>query len=412
MRVVASTGALPLAMVVAAACDTKVTNPGPVQDAFLSDTSAFPALVNGAGRAVAQGINWVAYTGSAVAREVHPAGSTGSFGITPRWQQGILSDDDDDLNTHWEQSQRGRWLAEDAAKKLEAGKARAALLAQVYLWAGYANRLLGENMCQAVIDGSAAQPRTVFLTRAEEWFGKAFNTGTGDVKTAALAGRASVRVHLGKWAEAVADANQVPTAFNYNISYFDTGEDAQRNRIHWASANRPYRAHTQWNTVYQAYFTNTRDPRVSWLTTTNTGDAALECCGRVPWYPQQKHATPAAPIRLSSGREMRLIEAENQLRGGNWQGALQTINAIRTALNLPAWTAANEAEAWARLKRERGIEMWLEGRRLGDLRRWADANTPGALDPLELPGTASNLTRQDKCFPISRSERETNPNFR
>jgi hypothetical protein len=67
------------------------------------------------------------------------------------------------------------------------------------------------------------------------------------------------------------------------------------------------------------------------------------------------------------------------------------------------------------LKRERGIELWLEARRLGDMRRWkaAGAAAPGALDPLESVGPAtSHLTSQDLCFPISRSERQTNPHLR
>jgi hypothetical protein len=60
--------------------------------------------------------------------------------------------------------------------------------------------------------------------------------------------------------------------------------------------------------------------------------------------------------------------------------------------------------------------LWLEARRLGDLRRWQAANTPGDLDPLEMPSgdgaTGSHLVQQDLCFPVPRSERDTNPNLR
>src|SRR6266581_7787107 len=87
---VRSYGLALLLLVAPAACDTKVTNPGQVQDVFLTDRNAAAALVNGAGRALASGINWIGYTGAAVAREVHPAGSTGSFGITNLWQNGFL----------------------------------------------------------------------------------------------------------------------------------------------------------------------------------------------------------------------------------------------------------------------------------------------------------------------------------
>ena len=423
-----------LLVFVAASCDTKVNNPGPVQDEFLNDRNAASAMVNGAGRALAQGINWVSYTGAAVTREVHPAGSTGSFGITNLWQQGALSDGDADLDTHWEQTQRARWVAEEAVRRLEAAgppgptdlqtaTQYADLLMRAYVYAGFANRLLGENMCDAVIDGSAILPNSTYFTRAESLFTKAIGVtgGTAATRTAqitaAYAGRAAARVYLGKWTEAVADAGQVPIDFVFNMPYYNVGDDAQRNRIFWASGNSresgsAYRAHTQWNTWYYDYRQATNDPRVPIATTALTGDAAIECCGRVAFYPEAKHTSSASPIRLASGREMRLIDAEAKLRSNDLTGAMTSLNAVRTAGGAQQVTAANTTEAWRLLKRERGIELWLEARRIGDLRRWKAANTPGALDPLEQPGTASHLAKQDLCFPISRSEQQTNPNLR
>lgn len=394
------------------ACDTEVTNPGPVQDRFLADSAAFPAIVSGSGRALAQAINWIAYTGGAITREVHPAGSTGSFGITPQWQDGELTATDRGLNTHWEQGQRARWMAESNAARLDEANGRTTLRAQIYLWAGFANRLLGENMCEAVVDGSAAMPINEYFSRAESWFDKAAQTGTGDVQTAAIAGRAQVRVHLGKWAEAVADAGQVPIGFAYSMPYYDVGEDDQRNRIQFAVENRPYRAHTSWNTWLAEYFDATEDPRAIYQQTELQGDAAIACCGRVPFWPQRKYANPGAPIRLTSGREMRLIEAEAKLRSNDVAGALQDINTVRAEVSVPAVQAGDATEAWRLLKRERGIELWLEGRRLGDRRRWAAESTPGAYHELELPNAQSHLKTQDLCFPIPPVERETNPNFR
>jgi hypothetical protein len=421
-----------LALAAAAACDTNVSNPGPVQDEFLAGQNIYAAataLVNGAGRAVAVGINWVGYTSAAVTREIHPAGSTGSFGITPRWQSGELNVADADLNDHWEVAQRGRWLAEEAVRRLvEAGPPGPGaaisvaryndLLQLAYLYAGFANRLLGENMCEAVFDGGPAQANQEYFLRAEDHFTKAIaiTGGTASVNTtqstAAYAGRAAARVFLDKWADAVADAGRVPIGFVYNMPYFNIGEDAQRNRIAYASLNTPYRAHTQWNTWYYDYRTATNDPRVPITITNLQGDAAIECCGLVAFYPQAKHSLSQSPIRLTSGREMRLIEAEALLRNDDVTGAMASINQVRTNAGAGTITAADQTDAWRLLKRERGIELWLEARRMGDRRRWAAANTPGALDPLEVPGAlVSHLTRQDLCFPISVSERETNPNI-
>lgn len=410
--------ALP-ALVALAACDTTVTNPGPVPDEFLDDPTAQTAIVNGMGRALAEAINFIGYTSASVTREIHPSGSTGSFGITVRWQRGILEPADRDLNDHWELAQQARWWAESGITRIEPAPRSDDILARAYLWAGYANRLLGENMCQAVIDGGAAEPDgTEYFNRAEGWFTLAAQTGTGDVRTAAFAGRASVRIFLDKWGEAVADADSVPDDFVFEIPYYDLGEDAQRNRIHWASAGQPYKAHTVWNTVYEQYYRDFNDPRVAFVDTGETGDAAIDCCGKVPWYQQQKHPSSAAPIRLSSGREMRLIEAEYELLQSGTARAMAIINGLRAAVGVAPWPApATIEEAWAYLKRERGIELWLEARRLGDLRRWQENGTPGALDPLELPAAdpdavaGSHLERQDLCFPIPPSERETNPNL-
>ncbi len=427
--------AVALAMGVTASCGTEVTNPGPVQDEFLKDRTAASAMVNGSGRALSAGINWIGYTGAAVTREIHPAGSTGSFGITNRWQNGELNADDADLNDHWQQASRARWLSEETVRRMIAAGPPPSggvqtpaqyntLLMQAHVYAGYANRVMGENFCEAVIDGGPIEPNSVFFTRAEAAFTAALAVTGGTPATvailtpAATAGRAAARVYLGNWSGAVADAATIPIGFAYNLPYFNLGEDAQRNRIAYASANTPYRAHTQWNTWYRDYITATPDARVPInLASTLNGDAAIECCGVVPFRPQLKHATSASPIRLASGREMLLIRAEDRLRQATPDvvGAMALINQVRTNAGTATVTAVTATEAWTLLKRERGIELWLEARRLGDFRRWAAASTPGALDPLETvsasPTTGSHLSRQDLCFPVSRSERETNPNI-
>ena len=71
-----------------AACDTTVTNPGPISSEFLNVPAAQAAITNGAGRGLSDALNYIAYTGAAISREVHPSGSTGSFGITPFQQEG------------------------------------------------------------------------------------------------------------------------------------------------------------------------------------------------------------------------------------------------------------------------------------------------------------------------------------
>jgi hypothetical protein len=403
-------GVAALVTLVAAGCDLDVINPGPIQASALEDRAALAALVNGAGRNLAEALNWVAYTGAAITLELHPGGSTGAFGITVRQQAGKLTDDDG--NNWWNLSQLSRWTAEDVVKRaktlLGADAARSADLAQALVWAGYANRLLGENFCDGVIDGSAIQPYTIYLERAEANLTEAITVAAAannaTLVTAATAARASVRLSRNNLTGAAADAALVTSnTFAYRMPYYSVTLD-QYNRIYWASANQPYRAHTVWGTYYNDYRKATRDPRVPFdsSATQLLGDAAVGNLGRVRWYFQTKYPAQTSPINLSSGWEMRLIEAEVKLVNNDIAGAMAILNARRTGLALAPITATTAADAWTALKRERGIELWLEGRRLGDFRRWAALNRPG---------TAENMAGRDLCFATPLSEKETNPNI-
>ncbi len=408
-------------MLALAGCDTDVTNPGPIQDAFLNDASAQGALVAGMERAFGDALNWVAYTSAAVAREVHPSGSTGSFGITIKQQRGELLPEE--TSAYWNRAHRARFLTSDGIARIEGldpGEVDQQALAEAYLLSGYTHRHLGENWCEGVIDQQLVAS-TAYLDLAEAAFTTAASLGSGDIATAAIAGRASVRAFLGDWSGAVADANQVGDEFSYQMPYFDLGDDVQSNRVHVSTKNEPYKAHTQWNTWLEDYGLSDNnpagDPRVSYLVTDEDGDAAIDCCGTVPWWPQQKFANNDFPIELSGGPEMRLIEAENHLRNSEMDQAVTIINALRAEAGMDAIAPATMDEAWSLFKREHAIEMWLEGRRLAALRRWNDNNTPGALQPLEEIGdgntnTGSHLLKRDYCYPIPDSERETNPNLR
>lgn len=400
---------LALCLLPLGACDFSVTNPGPVQDRFLDEPEAQTALVNGMGRTLVEAVNLVAYVGGVVSREIHFAGQTGAHGVSFQQHLGRLRDDE--TGGEWNNAQQARWVAEDGVRRLREALggefASEAGAAQALVWVGYSNRLLGENMCEAVIDGGTAQPERVYLERAEQAFTEALAiaraAGDADLANAAIAGRASVRLDLGDWTGALEDAARVPEAFRYQLRTSDLDQN-QHNRLYWAVANQPYRAYTVWNTYYDQYYLDYRDPRTSWTADPDVpyGNAGVQGIGQVPWHYQTKYTSRNSPYNLSTGREMRLIEAEAKLRDGDWQGAMSMVNALRSSLGVAPWAANNVTEAWTALKRERGIELWLEGRRLNDLRRWIAANTPGEQE---------DMTERDLCFPIPLSERETNPNI-
>lgn len=405
----ASAGALCLALLTG--CELGVTNPGPIQADALDAPTAITALVNGAGRDLAEALNWIAYTSAAVAREIHPAGSTGSFGISVLQQGGKLLDTE--TGTYWDNAQRARWTAENAVSEAKRILGTAATnsvnVAQALIWTGFSNRLLGENMCDGVINGGPKTPHTVYFERAEAAFTEAITVAgaanNANLVSAATAGRASVRLLRNNLTGAASDAAGIANAFVYRMPYYTTDLD-QYNRIYWASANQPYRAHTVWNTWLEDYRKTTRDARVPFdsSATVREGDAAVGNLGRVRWYFQTKFGQTTG-ISLASGWEMRLIEAEVKLIGGDIPGAMTLINSRRTNVGVPTVNATTAEEAWVALKRERGIELWMEGRRLGDFRRWAALNRPGTLGPLE------SMAGRDLCYATSLSEIETNTNF-
>ncbi|WP_411281729.1 RagB/SusD family nutrient uptake outer membrane protein [Gemmatimonas sp.] len=401
------------------ACDLSVSNPGPTQDAFLADSLSLTAQVAGVGYTLGDGMNYVVLHSAVATRELFPTGQSGQFGVEPRnWVGQLVTEEQ---GTPWNLVSRARWLGDQAVARLQTvlgptAFAKHPQAAQALIWRGFTYRVLGEAMCVSIINGGPATPARDNLVRAESTFTAAITVATAANNTtlinAAYAGRAQVRVALADWAGAVSDAGRVPTSFSYKMPYYANVDEFGYNRTMWSStAQSFYKATSAWNTWYAQYFDETRDPRVPYTLTALKGSGAFPPVGAVNWWPQAKYVTNTAGVNLTSGREARLIEAEAALRSGNVVGAMTLIDANRASAGASvAARPATLADAWTLLKRERGIELWLEGRRLADLRRWAATSTPGSLDPKEVPGAASYLEAQSSCFPVSRQEIDTNKN--
>jgi hypothetical protein len=296
---------------------------------------------------------------------------------------------------------------------------------------------MGENFCQVAFGGGPLEEFDVALTRSEAHFTQAIDIGTAagssEIATAARAGRASVRAYLAtyglaNWSDAAADAAAVTDNDFVYVAVYSKQDQDQSNYIMVAAPGLgTYRAHTVWATYYEDYFTTTGDSRTPWMIDPDepVGDAAVsKFGGNVTFYPQAKYVVREAPINLSSGWEMRLIEAEAILNGagsGDFNDAVDLMNQRRTDLSLTLITAASTAEAYTALKLERALELWLEGRRLGDIRRWDANSVSGGISDVtdgiyNGPGgtfnaTLTTLAANDRCWPIGENERETNPNF-
>jgi hypothetical protein len=271
---------------------------------------------------------------------------------------------------------------------------------RAYLYAGFANRLLGENVCTGVIDGGPAQSDSVYFQRADSLFTRAYTIATAKSNTAvanaALAGRASIRAWLGNWSGAVTDASAVPNNFVFN-AIFST--NTTRENLNMAVQTITRREVTVWGTYWATVF---KDPRTPW-DTVKTGTAITKGQdGKTNFFRQTKYTALGSSVPLVKGAEMLVLRAEAALRGGDIAGMTTLLNTARAQYTgLATLTApATPAAAWTLLQNERGAVTWLEARALWDKRRWF------------AEGTNTFLAGRNKCVPISDDERASNPNLR
>jgi hypothetical protein len=450
------------------ACDLSVKAPHLVLDEYLDDPKALPAIVAGVrgdfAAATANATGGVYHAGALLTDElVHVGTFLGFRGIS----DGIVKNDYVEANTWWGWMSRARWVAEDAQRRIIKWFREGAIdsataipnLARVSLYAGHANRVLADHFDFAVIDGGPRQSREVFYARALEHFNAVIALMASphisaalrtEIEGAAYGGRAQVYMNLRDWTRAVADAGRVPTAYVYNQIHA-TSPDRERNMFAWWANLRE--ESSVWGTPFATWGRNRTptapgniptegDPRVEYdIATTPAGAARLGGDARRPFWRQFKYpgtAGYAIPIPIVKGTEMRLIEAEARLLAGDKTGMATKINEVRTyhrtrtggfptlpLLDVATVAAMTDAAAWALLMKERGIELWLEGRRVGDLRRWAvtpgtamvpftvvreaAAGQPPANDPRRHVITSAN---PGLYLMVSKHEFDSNPNLR
>jgi len=390
--------AMPAAAIALAAllggCDFNVTNPGPLLDADLNNASAIPALVNGMGGDLSNAIGNYLTRGSLAALElVH----SGNFAAERRFAAGTIGPED--VNGDWARLHTARYVAEAGLVRMKTvlgtGFETNANTPRAYLYAGFANRFLGENVCNAVYDGGPALPSSSHFVRAESLFTRALTISRALNNTAltnaALAGRAQVYANQGKWTEAAADAALVPTTFRHNAVF---SLNTTRENMDLAAQTITRREVTVWNTVWVA----DRDPRVLYDTVKTGTTITKGQDGATNFFRQKKYITLGDPMALAKGTEMLLIRAEAALRANDLTNAMLFINQGRTAATLAPLTATTVAGAYVHLMRERGAVLWLEGRRLFDLKRWL------------AEGRNTTLQGRSTCIPISLEERGANPN--
>lgn len=380
-----------------------VTNPGPINDSSLYTPDAVAPLVVGMSSDYSNILDEITRITSIAGDE---SGHGGSYTSEQIWVKGVIRPED--VNGLWAGMHQVRFESESGVERMKAMAGFAyntsALAARANMFAGFSNRQLGETSCEAVFDNGPAEDYKKFFTRGEAYFTEAIRIASAasnatDILNASYAGRAAVRVSLGNWSGAVADAALVPANFVY-LAYYSTGSTRENNSlVQETYVRREFSVYgSQWAQVF-------KDPRVPWDTIkTSSGAIQKAQDGLTPFFRQSKYKDLGSDIPMTKGAEMLMIRAENALRGGDIAGAFGFINQQRAVYGMAPLTApADVATAWPILEKEKGAVLWLEGRRLGDLRRWYAESGPAH---------NSFLEGRDKCIPISLNELQTNPNLR
>lgn len=382
-----------------AACDLSVSNPGPLADADLNTPAAMPGLVTGMSGDLSVAVGLGIRATSMMSDEMT---HSGNYANENWWYRGDFGAEH--VNDVWADMQRARWVAENGIERMKNVLGdefeQDSISARAYILAGYANRMLGENMCQSVIDGGPAGDYTVYFQRAEGQFNEGLRIAQALNKTslvnAALAGRASVLAWQGKWDQAVTDASAVPTSFEYD-AIFSLNTGRENNDFAYETVTR--REYSVWGTQW-AEVSHT-DPRTPWDTVkTSSGKLQTGQDGITVFFRQKKYTSLASNVALAKGTEMLLLRAEATLRNNDVPGMTTLINQERAAYGLdPVSQPASTADAWTLLEKERGAVVWLEVRRFWDLRRW------------QAEGHNDFLNGRQNCIPISLNEELSNRNL-
>jgi hypothetical protein len=296
--------------------------------------------------------------------------------------------------------------------------------ARAGLYLAYGYLFMAEQFCRGTVLSGPEISTAAMLDSATVHFTNAISRGLGaggEGVTIANSGRVGLaRTHLqaGRLAEAITAANAVAAGFVHNLDYLDDLASRFRvaNRMFFYVRDRGSIAVAPiWRIGAQLAAPNVQraEPRVPWRITASTGDFAPQDAfystdRGVPYAIQQKYPAYNTPVRLASKLEADYIVAEAQ----GTAAQLTLIAARRTANGQGAYGGATDSNSvLTEFFTQRGLEFYLEGKRMGDFRRHPvniiGVPVPGAT--YWKPGFAP--IGSDVCFPLPITETDNNPNL-
>ncbi len=417
-------------------CDLGVENPEDIEDEELNTVEGIEAVVNGtigdfSAATTTPGGGGIYNSGAVLSDEIVHCGTWIPIRML---SDGISINTEPENQSRWAESSRARWTAENAIERIQEVdevENDGEEMITVTLYAGLANRMMGDNFCDAVIDGGEREHHTVYHERAVDFFTDAIElasaAGEDELMYAAYGGRAQSHMMLRNWDEAAADANELGTGFSYEQVHSDNDSREYNGVWEWTTDGNQGDQYTVWGTPFADWGTEINDqaddvegdPRVQYEKTFTDDDQEEFNTGgddSRPLFYAHKYDSRASDIPVVKGTEMRLIEAEVHLRNGNIEEAINSINEVRDLHDLDTFNAddyQDEQEAWELLMKEKGIELWLEGRRVADLRRWMEDehDVPFEVVREDDEEWSNVLDVEEMCLEVSSTEEDSNPNL-
>jgi hypothetical protein len=271
--------------------------------------------------------------------------------------------------------------------------------AELYMYLGYSELLLGEGWCSGVPfsseDGETqtfGDPQTTdqIMTVAAGHFDQALTlvgSSTGAradlVRNGAKIGKGRALLNQGKFSEATAAVSGVPTAYLLNTGHSaNSGSDGQWSGTTSGKSRYKLTSLEGGNGLPFLEQTPAQDPRIDWSPSSRVGFS-----GQFSKLPNTNKFTQYGDGVITTGAEARLIELEAQLQTDDQatrDAVFASLNSLRTngapiggktgstLIKVPAMSGSaptTKAAAIDLLYKERGYWFWLTGHRLGDLRR-------------------------------------------
>jgi hypothetical protein len=280
---------------------------------------------------------------------------------------------------------RARNLAAEADALYEIARPDAADRSLLLALNGYAYVLFAEHWCSGVpfskaplgepLEFAPGIPRTAALDTAIVRFDEAITRGeaAGNAEFTHLArvGKARALLELGEMSEAAEVAAQVPTDFEFFVTYVD--DSAGQNNGLFSNVNQSSRSSMA--TLEGAngirFFNrgptnNEVDPRVE----VDSLGFGIGSNPPIAVYRQLKYPSLGGDIPLATGIEARLIEAESALASADATGAFEMLSDLRARVGLDEIAAPTTPDDQVlELYEERALWLWLTAHRVGDLRR-------------------------------------------